>query len=178
MSVAVAVEATGGVVAGCDSFLGDESGAACVLDRPKWWRASRDLVVLWTGDLAAAQAAERARPWPRQRAGEGDEPYLVRVAATIRAAQGAPKEADPYLFVLRGAVWTLAGGWSVHRAAEGYAAVGAGADVAVGALHATRRRAAAARVLAALQAAAAHCEAVRPPFYRARVVDGGTRAAR
>jgi len=53
----------------------------------------------------------------------------------------------------------------IERSREGYVAVGSGAAVALGALHATRRQVAPRRrVVQALEAAAAHNTWVAPPF--------------
>lgn len=173
MTVVVAVEHAGGVVLGCDSFLGSTSTNVTV-DRPKWW-ANGSVIVAYAGSLRGAQVAEHwLAPFRRAKRGETDESYLVTcVSASIRAAHeevgGDPEKlvsenGSVYLVAYRGRAYLLQGDYSVAHAAHGYLAIGAGEDVALGAMAATDGQPARDRVQRALEASARHCPMVRAPF--------------
>jgi ATP-dependent protease HslVU (ClpYQ) peptidase subunit len=71
-----------------------------------------------------------------------------------------------FLVICDGRAWSIDPSLAVTRSAHGYQAIGAGAAVALGALHATRgRRDHEVRVRTALEAAAAHADGVAPPFH-------------
>jgi hypothetical protein len=78
-----------------------------------------------------------------------------------RAGLDAPEGAA--LIVAPGSLWTF-DDFTCDRACEGYAAVGSGTAVALGALSATAGRSGAARVRLALEAAARHRTDVSGPF--------------
>lgn len=70
-----------------------------------------------------------------------------------------------FLVGFRGHLFEVATDYQIARPLESYAAIGSGADVALGALAATSRmKDPRKRVLIALEAAAAHCSGVRAPF--------------
>jgi ATP-dependent protease HslVU (ClpYQ) peptidase subunit len=68
------------------------------------------------------------------------------------------------LIAHRGRLFHLGSNYSLFEAHCGYDAVGSGAEVAKGALYATRLLPPRERLLLALEAAATHVEGVRPPF--------------
>jgi len=68
------------------------------------------------------------------------------------------------LIAHRGRLFHLGSNYSLFEADCGYDAVGTGAEVAKGALYATRSLPPEKRVLLALESAAEHVEGVRPPF--------------
>jgi ATP-dependent protease HslVU (ClpYQ) peptidase subunit len=70
------------------------------------------------------------------------------------------------LVAYRGAVWVMYGAdFQIERVRDPYIAIGAGAPIALGALHATQAEGATRkRVEAALRAACAYNAACRPPF--------------
>lgn len=76
------------------------------------------------------------------------------------------EEAGIFLVGVAGHLFLIDGDYQVGVPADGYHAVGAGEEFAIGALHATAGfgMAPEARVVAALTAAEHHCGAVRSPF--------------
>ena len=76
------------------------------------------------------------------------------------------EEGGSFLVGVRGRLFEISDDYQVGELADGYAAVGCGAEIALGALHATGGTAMSleARVIAALEAAAHFSTGVRPPF--------------
>ena len=76
------------------------------------------------------------------------------------------EEGGSFLVGVRGRLFEIEGDYQVGELADGYAAVGYGAEIALGALHATRDAGMTmeARVITALEAAAHFSMGVRPPF--------------
>lgn len=74
---------------------------------------------------------------------------------------------SPYILVgLKGKLFNVQGDYQVGQPASGFDAVGSGADIAIGAMHASRRSliSSKARITQALEASALNNAAVRPPF--------------
>jgi hypothetical protein len=69
-----------------------------------------------------------------------------------------------FLLAVLGTVWEICNDFQVGRSAHGYAAIGCGDAVALGALHATQGQPARARVVRALEAAETHSQRVRSPW--------------
>jgi ATP-dependent protease HslVU (ClpYQ) peptidase subunit len=179
MTCLVAVEHEDGVFVGADSFLGDDTSKDLV-DRPKWFYRGRKLLVAYCGDLRAAQVAQYGTKPRRQRANEDDQAYIVRsVADAVRQAhktfEVAPENEDEafvfsYLVAYNGRIYTIQNDYSVVRSSHGYAATGAGADVALGALAALYGTVSPKEcVLRALKAATRHCPQVAAPFHPVNV---------
>ncbi len=167
MTCVVAVEDGDGVVVGCDAFMGTDIERD-VGDRPKWWRVGRALVA-FAGSFSVAQTAEgvRARPPPRRKPARA---WVLSLAKRYRHACASVTRDEPFLLVaIDGEVWAIQPDWSVVRSAHGYAAIGAGAPVALGALAATVGVDAETRVRSALEASARHTTQVAPPFHVLRV---------
>jgi ATP-dependent protease HslVU (ClpYQ) peptidase subunit len=78
--------------------------------------------------------------------------------------KGAEK-GGTFLVAVNGALLKVDGNYMVTQPADGYAACGAGWELALGALHATARVAPERRCRLALAAAAHHSAAVRAPFH-------------
>lgn len=76
----------------------------------------------------------------------------------------AVESGGTFLVGYAGRLFEIDGDYQVGEPADGYAAVGGGAELALGALHATADRPADERVQAALAAAAYFSTGVRPPF--------------
>lgn len=74
------------------------------------------------------------------------------------------EEGGTYLVGYGGALWQVQSGFEVTGTLDDYDAVGAGDDLAKGALYATRGRAPRRRLRLALEAAAHHQTGVAPPF--------------
>lgn len=85
------------------------------------------------------------------------------------AADRERVDAGTFLVGLAGRLYVVYSDLQVARSANGYAAVGCGQDLALGALHATRDKSTAERLQAALEAAAHHSAGVTGPFHEAHV---------
>lgn len=169
MTCVVAVEHGGRVWMGSDSFMGSEQSRD-TLDQPKMFRVGTGLLVGFAGAFRAAQLAQYGLTVRQRRSGELEMAYLV--TAVAKSLQKAHRDAclpgasrADFLIALAGKVYTLQEDYSVLRSAHGYAAIGAGCDVALGALavlspELSPRK----RVEAALAAAAKHHPQVAPPF--------------
>lgn len=76
------------------------------------------------------------------------------------------EEGGSFLIGVRGRLFEIGEDYQVGELADGYTAVGCGAEIALGALHATHNAGLSlrARAIAALEAAAHFSTGVRPPF--------------
>lgn len=74
------------------------------------------------------------------------------------------EEGGTFLVGVKGQLFSVESDFQVGRPLDGYAAVGCGSDLALGALHATRERGPQWRVQTALAAAAYHSAGVSGPF--------------
>lgn len=81
-------------------------------------------------------------------------------------SNGGQESGGTFLVGVAGRLFEVDADYQVGEPLDGYAAVGCGADIALGALHATRSAAMGAdeRVMAALRAAERHSAGVRGPF--------------
>jgi ATP-dependent protease HslVU (ClpYQ) peptidase subunit len=88
------------------------------------------------------------------------------VIGAIASANIEDKDECAALGGIGGRVYYVEGDGNPWRPAHGYAAIGEGADVALGSLHTTAKRKLLPRyrLTLALQASAAHCSSVSPPF--------------
>lgn len=91
---------------------------------------------------------------------------LQRDRRAIRRMNEETHESDSsFLVAYKGRLYSIETDYQIAKPLEGYAAIGSGADVAMGALAATEKmRDPRKRVLLALEAAARHCTGVRGPF--------------
>jgi len=181
MTCIVALEDGPSVVVGCDAFIGGESDRD-LIDRPKWWRIGRALVA-FAGSFNVAQLAESARVRTPSR-GTRPRAFALYLAREWRKVCAEVTREEPSLLVaIGGEAWVIQGDWSVVRSSHGYASIGCGAPVALGALAALTAPAATAnapaphigtddaeaRVRRALEASARHTAQVSAPFHVLRV---------
>lgn len=156
MTCLVAIERAGRVWVGCDSFLGTDD-VRDVVDRPKWFRRS-GVLVGHAGSFRAAQVVEHGADFRRREKGEPEQAYLVGVVAcsfrkALNAARVRLRTAE-FLLAYRGKAYALQNDYSVVRSSHGYVTIGAGSDVANGAmavLHEGDAREAVTRALAAAE---------------------------
>jgi ATP-dependent protease HslVU (ClpYQ) peptidase subunit len=87
--------------------------------------------------------------------------------------ESSKEEGGTFLVGVAGELFAVYSDFQVGRAADEYDAVGCGADLAKGAMHATRGRAARHRLLGALSAAAHHSGGVVEPFTVVRTARPG-----
>jgi len=136
MTCLVALEREGRVWVGSDSFLGTDD-VRDIIDRPKWFRRS-GVLVGYAGSLRAAQVVENFASFRRRENGEADLTYLVGVvAAAFRKALNVSRvrpSTSEFLLAYRGKAYTLQNDYSVVRSSHGYVSIGAGSEVANGAL--------------------------------------------
>ena len=95
--------------------------------------------------------------------------FVDAVRACLKRGGFARKEDEAetggtFLVGWRGRLYEVDDDYQVGRSVSGYTAVGGGAEIAFGALHATAGVDPPERVERALQAASAHSATVRPPF--------------
>lgn len=114
---------------------------------------------------------------PRPRAGDDPAAFMVtdfveavrnrlRAGGALRVKDQVEEIDGAFLVGFGGRLFQIEQDLQAGEAAAGYDACGSGAEVALGALHATRGRAdPEARLTAALEAAEAHGAAVRRPFH-------------
>lgn len=168
MTCIIALEVDGGVWIGSDAWLGD----GATVDRvsaPKVHRAG-PWVVGYAGIAGHAQAVlDHLEVGVRSKRAHDAWIRAVFRRAAKAALASLPSDDDGlqavFLVLVDGRVWSVDGSCAVTRSAHGYAAIGAGAAVALGALHATAGKEPRKRILAALHAAAAHADGVAPPFH-------------
>lgn len=169
MTCIVGIVHRGRVVLGGDSALSDEGDYVYRVDSPKVWRAG-GFIVGDAGDYQFGVWLRHKIRWPDAPAADSDllhEYMLVALPSELRALakrEGCEVPEGEALIGARGILWHLGPG-RAERIAEPYASIGAGAPLALGALYATTRRTARARLLVALEAAAAHRGDVRAPFH-------------
>lgn len=111
-------------------------------------------------------------------AGEGIDPvqFMVNDFVTAlrecldeenKSIQDEREKLSPYILVgFKGKLFNVEGDYQVGQPAAGFDAVGSGADIAIGAMHASRRSLLTprGRITQALEASALNNAAVRPPF--------------
>ena len=130
------------------------------------------------GDLRPADILRVNLEVPYHDPDKYETAYHFMVACVVEAiraclsAGGSVKkknEVEPipsvFLVGYSGHLFTIEEDLSCQEAGETYLAIGSGANVATGALHATKGRSPKPRILAALAAAAHHNASVRAPFY-------------
>jgi ATP-dependent protease HslVU (ClpYQ) peptidase subunit len=179
LSVVIAIEAGDQCcLIGCDSILLDEQMTTSMADPKFVLSADGRCAVGFCGDTAHGEAL-RSAGLPNRRSRESARRYVERVAALLselRAKTSVESKRDEwsasFVCCVLGEVWAIDDG-AVTRNRNGYQAIGAGYEFAMGALHAALTctcEVGPDRALdAALEASAAHCAMVRGPFSKARV---------
>lgn len=147
-----------------------------MLDRPKWFYKGSNLLIAYAGDLRAAQTAEIAPRFRRRHGHEAEQAYVQGVVVEAvrhahKAYEAAKKDADfAFLVAYNGKLYTIQEDYSVVRSHYGYAAIGAGQYLALGALAALDEALPPReRLERALKAAARHATTVCRPFHHVNV---------
>jgi ATP-dependent protease HslVU (ClpYQ) peptidase subunit len=140
-----------------------------VLQRaPKVFR--RGPLVVGCAGLTAWESMWRKLEFVRQPGRDVEAWVMGELAETLVKAIGPAgvddKDECAALVGIAGRVYYVEGDGHPWRPAQSYCAIGSGADYALGSLHTTARRKLLPRyrLTLALQAAAAHCTSVAPPF--------------
>ena len=168
MTCIVAMERKGSVWLGSDSFLGHDDHRDA-MDRPKWFSRG-DMTFGYAGSFRGAQVVERFAQFRRRHRNEGETHYMMYVAEAVRKTYVASdvklKSRSDFVVIYAGKVYVLQDDFSILRSDYGYAAIGAGASFAYGALAALQERLEPAQaVRKALEVAARHCPQVGSPFH-------------
>lgn len=95
--------------------------------------------------------------------------FVDSIRSSLKLGGWSEKEKDKesggtFLVGIRGRLFRVDSDYQVMESSFGFDAVGKGAQVAMGALHATKGEVTSARLQKALEASEALCESVRPPF--------------
>lgn len=138
------------------------------------------------GSFRMGQLLQYTLKLPKHPKGVSDFKYLVnefidavRECLTVENKKITNKDDRLYpyfLFGYRGLLYGVQGDYQVSKPEEGFDAVGSGADVAIGAMHASVKvRDPKKRITQALQASARNNAAVRPPFHILSLRHGATK---
>lgn len=145
MTCVVALEHSGVVYLGSDSFLGD-AFIRDQISRPKFFQKGDRFVVAFAGGLRGAQIVEHGLKFRKMKKNEDEEAFLVtEVSKKIQAAfskaganikdEGSVDTHDAdFLIALNGKIFIIQDDYSVIRSRHGFASIGAGQDFALGAL--------------------------------------------
>lgn len=176
MTCIVGVEHNGKVIIGGDSAGTDSWGRQHVRADEKVFKVG-EFAYGFCGSFRAGQLLRfRVEP-PAFNEGQSLYEYLATnfvdelrnrlgLGGTRRVENGVESQGSAFLVGARGQLFMVMGDFQVGRTVDGYAAVGSGQEVAVGALHATAglRMTPRRRLTLALDAAAYFDSAVAPPF--------------
>lgn len=182
MTCVVGLEHAGSVYLGGDSALSDaDTGSLSVLRDPKVFiRGSA--AVGTASNMRILQLVGHVFVPPAQDALHDDVQHmLVRFVGELKSllekdgclkkdGEGDSHEAQ-HLVGYNGSLYCIDSDFQAHRVACGWAAIGSGADLALGSMHTTARLRMSPRdrVAAALRAAEAHNAHVRRPFHVIRL---------
>lgn len=172
MTCIVAVAHKGDVWMGADS-AGVAGTRLTVRRDPKIYRVG-DFLFGFTSSFRMGQLLGYTFKPPQHPSELGVERYMntvfidalrdcLKAGGYARTNNGA-EEAGLFLVAYRARIFRVDDDYQVGESGEAFNAVGCGADLALGALHATRDKAPADRVEVALGAAEAFSAAVRRPF--------------
>jgi len=139
------------------------------------------------GSFRMGQLLQYTLKLPKQPSSKSDFKYLVNefidsvrdclMAENKKAESKKDDELYPnFLFGYRGLLYGVQGDYQVSKPVEGFDAVGSGADIAMGAMHASMKVGdPKKRITAALEASARNNAAVRPPFHILSLKNGRAR---
>lgn len=180
MTCIVGIEAPGHTVIGGDSAGVDDQDLLVVRADPKVFTLLRgEFLVGFTDSFRMGQLLRYGLRLPAREARDGayrrdpDRFMAITFIDAVRTCLGrggfARKDEEvesggSFLVGWRERLYEVGDDYQVGRSASGYAAVGGGASIAFGALHATAEVGAGERVERALAAAAEHSATVRAPF--------------
>lgn len=126
-------------------------------------------IIGFSGSFRMGQLLAHKLEIPNQASGKSDMAFLIDdfMNSVKKALNIGEADLEPYfLFGYKGKLYEVQGDFQVGIPRSGYAAIGSGGDLAMGALHASQHvRNPERRILSALEAAEAGNAAVRSPFY-------------
>jgi ATP-dependent protease HslVU (ClpYQ) peptidase subunit len=174
MTVIVGLQLNNSVVIGGDTMSSDDTGLFPRLDEKVFLVG--DVLFGCADSYRVAQVIRYGLELPPHPEGMSDMAYLVteftgalrrtlKAAGAIRREQETDTYEGTLLMAYRGLLAEVGEDFSIAIPRGGYVAIGSGALVALGALHATRKnKDPKKRVLLALEAAAEHAHGCRGPF--------------
>lgn len=178
MTCIVGIEHNGAVWIGADS-AGTAGNMNQRIRADKKVFVKGEFIVGFCGSFRAGQLLTCNLDVPPQPAGVDDFTFLVNeFTAAVRKCFEPLKLDDPqsvypnFLFGYRGKLYGVEGDYQISRAEDKFDAMGSGADVAIGALHASKGLGVKQRILSALEASAKNNAAVRPPFHVMKLKSG------
>lgn len=132
-----------------------------------------EFIIGFCGSFRMGDLLKHTLVLPEPQADGDDTAYMVnefvnavRTCLQEENKKGGEEKLDPYFLVgYRGKLYNVQGDYQVGQPAAGFDAVGSGADIAIGAMHASTgswnpRK----RIQRALEASALNNAAVRPPY--------------
>ena len=180
MTYIVGLEGPGAVILGGDSAgVSDHDLVVVRADEKVFTLLGGEFVLGFTDSFRMGQLLRYSLRMPareRRDAAYASDPdrfmattFIDAVRACLKKGGFARREDDAeaggtFLVGWRERLYEVDDDYQVGRSVTGYTAVGGGAEIAYGALHATSGIEAKERVTRALQAAGAHSATVRPPF--------------
>lgn len=174
MTAIAALAFRGRVFLAGDAAVTDDDGALWILREPKVWVAAPGVLVGHAGNGHAFEALRWAVTWPTLRASTNLETWMHRDLVRALAPALAACSDESIIVAARGQLWTVdisatedqPARLEFNSPADPFAAVGTGGAAARAALAALRggRLTPRARILRALEIAAAQRSDVRGPF--------------
>lgn len=165
----------GGDSAGINSYSLGICGRA---DEKVFLTETEDMVMGFCGSFRIGQLLRYALTLPQQKVGQDDMAYLVTdfidAVRTMQKDKGSLRKENEleehdseFIVGFNGKLYVVEGDFQVGRPIENFASVGCGADIALGAMFATKNlnMAPEDRISLALQAATEYSAGVRPPFH-------------
>lgn len=178
MTVCVGLEHDGRVVIGTDSYIGNSDNKGSI-DRPKVFRMGK-VAIAYAGGLRVPQILQHTLKVPRYSEAKSSL-WTVSLSEQVRrilvehgavgqnSDDGHTSSAD-MLIAVGGKVYTLQGDFAIFRVQSGYAAIGAGANYALGSLFSSEHLTdPVERVRLALMAAGQFSPSVCAPYWAVEV---------
>lgn len=178
MTCIVGIETPEGVYIGGDSAATNDSGFQSILASPKVFCLRQQAMSMLLGCTTSYRMVQLLRyelQLPLFEPGMEVETYLVShfipaVRACLSAGGFAKKEHEReeggnFLLAFHNRLFEVQEDYDVLTSLHGYAAVGSGAECALGSLYTSQELVPPKRVELALQAACTHDAYVRPPFH-------------
>src|SRR5258706_6693742 len=140
MTCIAAIECKGRVWIGGDS-AGTASNMHQRIRKDKKVFLKGDFIIGFCGSFRMGDLLKHALKLPETQKGKDDVSFIVNefVNALKHCLNQADEKHEPYILVgYHGKLFNIAGDYQVGRPQPGFDAVGSGADVAIGALHASK----------------------------------------
>lgn len=179
MSCVIGFESNGVIYMGADSAGIDSSSLSIStrVDEKVFVAETNDFIMGFAGSFRVGQLLRYASDLPEQSNKKDDMAYMVtdfvdsiknaqRDHGALRRDSEIEEHDAEFLVGYKGKLYIIESDFQVCRPIENYAAIGSGAQVALGALYALRDSSISPqnKIQLALNAASEYCAGVRPPF--------------